>query len=151
MTEQQRIEAVTEGAIGQLIDRFYAKARCDAVLAEVFDAAIASDEWPEHLATMRSFWSSVMLTSGRYSGNPVAVHRAVRGLERSMFPRWLQLFEQTAHELFSPETAALFVGKAHRIAASLELAVFHTLGRPPDGLQLPPQQGSSARRSGRCD
>jgi hemoglobin len=149
--QEPLIESVTEESIALLIDRFYAKVRGDPVLAPVFSAAIASHEWPEHLATMRRFWSSVMLTSGQYSGDPVAVHRAVRDLKRSMFPRWLQLFEQTAHELFEATTASLFVGKAHRIAGSLELAVFHQPGGPPDGLQLPPRKAASAPRSVKCD
>lgn len=126
--------AVTEASIALLIDRFYAAVRRDPVLAEVFEAAIPDDAWPEHLATMRRFWSSVMLTSGRYSGNPVAVHRAVNGLERPMFARWLALFETTATELFAPDPAARLVAKAGRIASSLQLAVFHRLGAPPDGL-----------------
>lgn len=125
---------VTEASIALLIDRFYSAIRRDPVLAEVFENAIADEEWPEHLATMRRFWSSVMLGSGRYSGNPVSVHRAVRGLERPMFARWLGLFETTAAELFAPEQAALFADKAQRIAFSLQLAVFHRLGAPPDGL-----------------
>jgi hemoglobin len=131
------VAVITEDAIGRLVHHFYAKVRQDPVLAEVFEATIAADEWPEHLATMERFWSSVMLTSGWYSGNPVAVHRGVRGLERSMFPRWLELFEQTAKELFTAEIAAEFVAKSQRIAASLQLAVFHRLGDPPEGLQLP--------------
>ena len=99
-------DRVTEPAIARLIDRFYAAVRRDPMLAPVFEAAIADDEWPEHLETMRRFWSSVMLTSGRYSGNPVAVHRAVQGLERPMFARWLALFEATGQDLFAPEPAA---------------------------------------------
>jgi hemoglobin len=128
---------VTEASIATLIDHFYASVRRDAVLSPVFEAAIAEDEWPEHLATMRRFWSSVMLTSGRYSGNPVAVHRAVHGLERPMFARWLALFEAAVNDLFAPGPAADFITKAHRIATSLQLALFHRLGAPPDG--LPPR------------
>lgn len=131
------LAVVNETSIAILIDRFYAAIRRDPVLADVFEAAIAEEAWPAHLAKMRSFWSSVMLASGRYSGNPVSVHRAVRGLERPLFAHWLALFETTAAELFPPETAALFVDKAHRIAGSLELAVFHRLGAPPDGLVSP--------------
>jgi hemoglobin len=138
-TPQQPIDNVTEASIALLVDRFYSKVRRDPVLAGVFEAAIAPDEWPAHLATMQRFWSSVMLTSGRYSGNPVAVHRAVRGIERSMFPRWLELFAATAGELFTPEIASQFTAKAGRIAMSLELAVFHRLGGPPDGLPPPPR------------
>ncbi len=131
------ITVIDKSSIALLIDRFYAAVRRDPVLAGVFEAAIAEDEWPEHLATMRRFWSSVMLASGRYSGNPVAVHRAVHGLERPMFARWLALFETTAAELFSPDPAAQFAVKARRIATSLQLALFHRLGMPPDG--LPPR------------
>jgi hemoglobin len=133
--------AITEASIALLIDRFYGAIRCDSVLAEVFEAAIPDEAWPGHLATMRRFWSSVMLTSGRYSGNPVAVHRAVSGLERPMFARWLALFEATANGLFAPELAALFADKARRIATSLQLAVFHRPGAPPDGLILPAKSG----------
>jgi hemoglobin len=121
---------VTEESIALLIDRFYVRIRQDPVLAEVFEAAIAPDEWPEHLSTMRRFWSSVMLTSGLYSGNPVAVHRAVRGLARPMFAHWLTLFDETVGELFAPAIAAQFATKARRIAASLELVLFHKPGVP---------------------
>ena len=131
------ISNITDASIALLVDRFYAAIRRHAVLAPVFESAIAPDEWPAHLATMRRFWSSVMLTSGAYSGSPVAVHRAVQRLERPMFAHWLILFETTASALFTPETAAAFVAKARRIATSLELAVFHRLGTPPDGLRPP--------------
>lgn len=131
------LDTITEASIAQLIERFYAAVRRDPVLGPVFEAAIAEDEWPGHFETMGKFWSSVMLTSGRYSGNPVAVHRAVQGLERPMFARWLSLFEATAAELFAPDQAARFVDKANRIASSLQLALFHRLGAPPDG--LPPR------------
>ena len=133
-----RLAHISEEAIALLVDRFYEKVRRDQVLGPVFDAAIAPEEWPEHLATMRRFWSSVMLTSGAYSGNPVAVHRAVPRLERSMFARWLELFGQTASELFEEDQAAQFEAKAQRIATSLQLAIFHRLGAPPDGLASRP-------------
>jgi hemoglobin len=132
-------DRVTEPSIALLISHFYIAVRHDAVLAPVFEAAIPDEEWPEHLETMRRFWSSVVLTSGRYSGNPVAVHRAVQGLERPLFVRWLALFEATVRELFAPEPAANLITKANRIAASLQLALFHRLGTPPDG--LPPRAG----------
>ena len=131
------IADITEQSIGVLIDRFYAAVRRDSVLGPVFETAIAADAWPVHLATMRRFWSSVMLASGRYAGNPVGVHRAVQGLERPMFELWLALFEAVAAETFTPDVASRFRLKADRIATSLRLAVFHRLGAPPEGL-VPP-------------
>ncbi len=133
-----RFSCITDDAIALLVDRFYAAIRRHAVLAPVFERAIAPDEWPQHLATMRRFWSAVMQASGAYSGNPVAV----QGLERPMFAQWLALFEATAAAVFTPELAGAFVAKARRIALSLELAVFHRLGAPPDGLRPSPKLGA---------
>ena len=132
-----RHPAITEASIADLVDTFYTRIRADALLGPVFEAKIAPDSWPRHLATMKRFWSSVMLSSGAYSGNPVGVHRGVPGLERPMFAHWLALFGRTAADLFDPGPAAALAEKAGRIAFSLELAVFHRLGAPPDG--LPPR------------
>jgi hemoglobin len=135
---KNRFPTITEASIAALIDAFYTRVRRHPALGQIFEAAIAEDEWPEHLETMRRFWSSVMLTSGRYSGNPVAVHRAVAGIERPLFADWLALFTQTASELFEADPASEFAAKAQRIATSLQLALFHRLGDPPEGLTRKP-------------
>ncbi len=129
-----RFSDVSEESIGALVKTFYERVRGDPRLGPVFEAKIESAAWPTHLSTMKRFWSSVMLGSRAYSGNPVAVHRAVPGLERPLFAHWLALFRRTAEDLFETEPAAAFAAKAERIAFSLELAVFHRLGDPPDGL-----------------
>ena len=108
------LDLITEVAIEGLVDSFYAKIRMDEELGPVFMRAIPSD-WGPHLATMRNFWSSVMLTSGRYKGNPVAVHQRIEGMELRLFDRWLTLFDQTCDELFDVSVAAAF---APRRAAS---------------------------------
>jgi hemoglobin len=59
-----QLSSITDDSIALLVDRFYAAIRRHAVLAPVFERAIAPDEWPRHLATMRRFWSSVMQASG---------------------------------------------------------------------------------------
>jgi hemoglobin len=119
-----RHEEITEATIKALVDAFYTRVRRDPVLAPVFDGAIAADAWPAHLEKMYAFWSSVMLTSGRYKGNPVATHRKVAGVAPPMFGNWLDLFEATAVDLFVPEVAERFVRAARRIAESLKLALF---------------------------
>ena len=120
---------ITEDAIARLVDSFYAKIRADAELGPIFGRAIPGD-WGPHLATMRNFWSSVMLTSGRYKGNPIAVHQRVEGIELRLFDRWLTLFDQTCDELFDAPVAAAFRAKAARIAESLKLALFYRPDRP---------------------
>lgn len=122
-------DGLSEEAIGRLVDAFYAKVRVDSVLGPIFAQAIPGD-WGPHLATMRKFWSSVMLTSGRYKGNPVAAHRRVDGIEFALFERWLALFDETCRELFDHELAAAFHAKAARIADSLQLALFYRPDRP---------------------
>lgn len=49
-----------------LVDAFYARVRADIALGPIFNDAIG--DWPEHLEKLAAFWSSVMLTSGRYKG-----------------------------------------------------------------------------------
>ena len=128
-TEFEAAESpLSEDDIARLVDAFYAKVRVDPTLGPVFERAIS--DWGPHLATMRNFWSSVMLTSGRYKGNPVAVHRRVDGIEYDLFARWLALFEETCREMFDDALAAAFREKATRIAESLKLALFYRPDRP---------------------
>ena len=119
---------MTEEELRELVDRFYARVREDAALGPIFDEAI--DDWPGHLEKLAGFWSSVMLTSGRYKGNPMAAH--LRHRERitpALFDRWLALWNETAAEVMEPTAAAALQAKAARIAESLQLGLFFTLGR----------------------
>jgi hemoglobin len=115
---------VTEEAIACLIDTFYGRIRHDPRLGPIFDGHIV-DQWPRHLATMRAFWSSVMLGSRRYSGNPVMTHAGISELQPDDFQRWLALFGATCDELCTPEVAAAFRDRAERIAQSLQFALFY--------------------------
>lgn len=127
---------IDEDGIALLVHTFYDRVRVDATLGPIFAANIAGPDWPAHLARMCRVWSSVMLTTGAYSGNPVAAHRAVSGIAPELFPHWLALFTATAGELFAPEPAARFAEKAARIAASLQVAVFHRPLARPDAAEL---------------
>lgn len=119
-----KFDQITEEAIHRLVDDFYERIRADPELGPIFMRAIPGD-WDPHLATMRKFWSSVMLTSGRYKGDPVSVHRRVTGIEMELFDRWLSLFHQTSRKLFVDDIADALLEKAARIAESLKLALFY--------------------------
>jgi hemoglobin len=118
-------DAITEPAIALLVDRFYAKARLDPMIGPVFNNAV--QDWDEHLRKLCDFWSSVMLTSGRYKGNPMAVHMQ-QPIQPEFFARWLALWRETADEVFTPRVAAQFHERAERIAESLKLALFFRPG-----------------------
>ncbi|MGC1181026.1 MAG: group III truncated hemoglobin [Methyloceanibacter sp.] len=123
------IGRLSEDVIRHLVDSFYTRVRADSELGPIFERAIPGD-WGPHLATMHDFWSSVMLTSGRYKGNPVAVHLRLEGIEPQLFGRWLALFDETCRELLDHEVADVFRAKASRIAESLKLALFYRPDRP---------------------
>lgn len=125
--------AITEETIKRLVDAFYEKVRSDAVLAPIFITIMGESDadWKEHLQVMYAFWSSVMLTSGRYRGNPLQKHKDLPAFDITLFDRWLALFEQTAQELHTPDTAAQYVAKSRRIAESLKLGIYYKSGDFP--------------------
>jgi hemoglobin len=117
---------ITEQQLDQLVDRFYARVREDEVLGPVFNGAIA--DWPEHLEKLSAFWSSVMLTTGRYKGQPMVAHMKHKAsIEPAMFDRWLGLWRETAAEILDAAGTAAVTEKAERIAESLQLGMFFKL------------------------
>jgi hemoglobin len=112
---------VDEPMIRGLVHAFYAKVRQDPELGPVFNREV--DDWDEHLAKLCDFWSSVVLMSGRFKGQPMAVHTGLPDVGPAHFQRWLQLFQETAAEICPPEAAALFVAKAEQIGESLQLGI----------------------------
>lgn len=115
---------ISEGMVHQLVHAFYAKIRADAVLGPIFDRAIG-DGWGPHLAKMCDFWSSVMLMSGRYKGNPMIAHMRLKMVRPEHFTRWLDLFRVTALEECPPDIAVQFCARADNIARSLQLGMFY--------------------------
>lgn len=66
-----------EALVARVVDAFYDRARTDDVVGPIFNAHIAMPAWPEHLANIRDFWSSMLLGSGRYEGRPMPKHVAM--------------------------------------------------------------------------
>jgi hemoglobin len=104
--------------ISHLVERFYAAIREDEMLGPIFTKHIV--DWPTHLARMKVFWASIMLESGRYSGNPMQKHIAIGGLEAVHFTRWHGIWDQTLTEV-SPNSLVTerFRDAATRIGDSL--------------------------------
>lgn len=106
--------SLSETSLRTLVETFYARIREDDLLAPIFNQAIG-DRWPEHLATLTRFWCSVMLSTGAYRGNPMAVHLQLPQLNQSHLDRWLGLWQQTTSELFIATAALQLQAKAHII------------------------------------
>lgn len=122
---------INEVDLEQLVGAFYARVRADAKLGPIFNDAIV--DWPDHLAKLRDFWSSVMLGSGRYKGQPVPAHLKHKDrITPALFDRWLELWNRTTGELLEADTASALQAKAVRIAESLQLAMFFRLADASD-------------------
>ena len=116
--------------IVQMVDRFYEKVRAHSELGPIFDEAIG-DNWDKHLPIMYRFWSSVLNTSGQYSGNPMRVHMQIKQtVIPENFGHWLSLFQETLEELFSDDDVAFIFKKAENIAQSLSLGMFYNPASP---------------------
>ena len=115
---------ITEELVQTLVHRFYDHIRADSDLGPIFNSAV-KDDWGNHLGKMCEFWSSVMLMSGRYHGNPMITHMKLKAVRPEHFERWLELFREAARDTCSPEVAARFVSRAENIANSLKLDMFY--------------------------
>lgn len=127
---------INEEQLACLIPRFYERVRGDKLIGPVFDAAIG--DWEFHLGKLVDFWSSVMLTSGRYKGNPVAAHlKHLSAITPLMFDRWLELWAEVTVEVLPPNIAVTLQEKAGHIAESLKLALYFRLPPRPAIAPLP--------------
>lgn len=121
---------IDEAFVARLVDQFYGRVRDSDLLGPIF-AKVVGDDWDPHLATMKRFWSSVVLGTGRYHGRPVPAHTKLDGVTPEHFAVWLGLFRETVTEVAEvPATVEVFMEKANRIARSLQLAMWGGRGRP---------------------
>jgi hemoglobin len=86
--------SITEDSIAELVDSFYSRIRGDQALGPIFADAIG-DDWGPHLDKMRRFWSSVVLATRTYKGNPMMSHLQLPRLTQEDFAQWLQLWTET--------------------------------------------------------
>lgn len=118
-----KYDAITRDNVRQLVDAFYGQVRDDELLGPVFLKALG-DDWDPHLERLSEFWSTIVLGTRSFHGNVYGTHMQLNGIEPEHFRRWLDLFGQTANELFEAEQAEQFIGMARRVASSLQIGFF---------------------------
>ena len=112
-----------EDQLTGVVHAFYARVRGDDMIGPLFNAAV--EDWDEHLERLSRFWSSVMLTTGRYKGSPMTAHRQhAEAITPGMFDRWLELWAEVTSERLPAAPAAALQNKAAHIAESLKLGLF---------------------------
>ncbi len=118
--------SIDPASIEKLVATFYGRAREDEIIGPIFANAV--HDWDHHIAQIAAFWSSVILKTGSYEGRPMAPHLKLE-LKNEHFDRWLDLFENTAREIFPAEAAIIFIDRARRIADSFEMAIATNTGQ----------------------
>ncbi len=111
---ERDMDIATSDDVALLVDQFYGKVRYDELLGPIFNA-VAQVDWPAHMATLYSFWETMLLGTGTYRGAPFPKH-AVLPVEKAHFERWLELFLATVDENFSGPKADEAKGRALSIA-----------------------------------
>jgi hemoglobin len=139
---------IDEPMIEQLVRTFYGRARFDPLIGPIFENKV--HDWERHLSRICAFWSSVVLMSGRYHGQPMVAHLPLP-IDTPHFDRWLEIFAATAGDICPPAAAAYFLERARRIADSLELGIAARKGeispeRARLGLTLPSRREANGAR-----
>jgi len=114
---------ITEAEIDTQVETFYARVREDPTIGPIFNAEV--EDWPAHLALLKSFWASVLLGAGTFRGNPLEKHMMLP-LEPAHFQVWLALFRETALEVLRPEGAEMVIRRSERIAETFQAAMART-------------------------
>lgn len=91
-------DILTRIDIQLLVDTFYAKVQKDDFIGPIFNEKIGN-RWPEHLEKMYGFWETILLEVHSYSGSPFPPHKQLP-VSKEHFERWMQLFNETADQLF---------------------------------------------------
>jgi len=122
------VNRIEEGDVDRLVEIFYARVPEDPLIGPVFLRQV--EDWPAHLALLKSFWKTVPGLTGEdgellprvFTGNPMQTHLKL-DLEPKHFVRWLALFAETAREALGAEKAEIFVARSERIAETLQRGI----------------------------
>lgn len=102
-----------------LVNTFYDRVRLDPLLGPIFEVRIGAS-WERHMDRMVDFWSSVLLGSGRFRGNPMLKHALIPDLSPTHFDRWMEMFEVVVGDLFEAEPTAEILLRARNMRRGLE-------------------------------
>ncbi len=108
-----------------LVDLFYKKVVGDVVIGHFFTSVVALS-WQHHIPVINSFWCSILLGAGTYSGNPLAKHiemNRLQRIEQHHFERWLFLWEATIRENFVGHKAEEAISRAKSIAQIMQARI----------------------------
>jgi hemoglobin len=120
-----KLDIISETDIKILVDKFYEKVVADPVIGFIFNDIIKLS-WQKHIPVMYTFWSSVLLETRSYTGNPMEKHLELNKmipLTQLHFEQWLTLWENTVNENFTGQVANEAVVRAKNIARLMQYKI----------------------------
>lgn len=108
-----------------LVNAFYEKVKKDHVIG-VFFTEVVKVNWEKHLPVMYDFFENMLFFTGKYSGNPMELHKHLSRrmpITKAHFNQWELLFYTTVDEYFQGPTADLVKQKARSIASIMQLKI----------------------------
>jgi hemoglobin len=118
-------DIASEDDIKKLVNGFYEKARKSLVIGHIFNDVVKVN-WEHHLPVMYSFWSSILLGTDTYKGNPMTKHIELNkqvALTGSSFTEWVSLFRETVDDLFEGSVTEEAKKRAANIAAIMKYKI----------------------------
>jgi len=112
-----------ESDIKRVVRAFYKEVQEDEMLAPIFETKIGANDWDKHMEHITDFWSSIFLKTGRFKGNPMLKHAALKGITPSHFNHWLTLFQKVSNRVLEPTQAQAMQVMAERIGQSLQMGL----------------------------
>lgn len=116
----------TEADVAFFLERFYERVRQDPDLGHIFDE-VAQVDWPTHMPRIIAFWSTILLGTYNYGGNPMRPHFELATktpFTPAHFDQWLAYFQQTLTENFAGPRADEALMRAQSIAAVMQSRLY---------------------------
>ncbi len=118
-------QCLDSAQIRQVVDLFYERIWQEPLLGPIFAATVEAASWPTHQERIQAFWIRTLIGQGEHLGDPIAPHRGLgsRGADERHLERWLQLWQETAHEVLGDEIGAALAQRARRMARPIQQAM----------------------------
>ena len=129
----------------RLVRAFYTKALADPIIGFIFTDVAELDLEP-HVPRITSFWETVLLGAGTFSGGVFRPHAELHAkvqLREGHFDRWLQLWFGTVDAMFAGPRADQAKIHALRVAQAFNERL---KGFPSPADQRPASEGLTVRR-----
>jgi len=105
-------DSINRENLETLVSLFYHKAMEDDQIGHFFVLELGTDitneDWKEHIDILVDFWALVFINDPTYKSDPYGPHFTISDLSEEDFTRWVELFAQTAEDVYVQEVANLF-------------------------------------------